>query len=91
MWGGLFWVYFLIVYFFIGFIFKVQYFLYYDFKVLYIVGRGKDSMGNGFRGCLTDGDFFFLIGYVEQKVDVFQGMKGGGKNSCVKGMGSYCV
>lgn len=91
MWGGLPWAYLLIAHLPIGLIPKAQHLPHHDPKAPYIAGRGKDPMGNGFRGCPTDGDLSSLIGHVEQKADVFQGMKGGGKNSCVKGMGSYCV
>lgn len=68
------WAHLLIAHLSIGLVPKAQHLPHHNPKAPHITGRGEDPMGNGFRGCPTDGDLSSLIRHVGQKGDMFQGM-----------------
>lgn len=70
--------YLLIAHLPIGLVSKTQHLPHHNPKAPHIAGCGEGAVGNGFRGCPTDGDLSPLTGHVEQKGDVFQGIGGRG-------------
>lgn len=68
--------YLLIAHLPVGLVPKAQHLPHHNPKAPHITGRGEDPMGDGFRGCPTDGDLSSLKGHGGHKGDVFQGMEG---------------
>lgn len=90
--GGVLQAYLLIAHLSIGLVSKAQHLPHHNPKAPHIAGGGEGAMGDGFRGCPTDGDLSSLMGHVGQKGDMFQGMVGPvGEKITVKGMSNYYV
>lgn len=67
----------------IGFVPKAQHLPHHNPKAPHVTSRGEDPVGNGFRGCPSDGDLSSLIRH--RKVMCFRAGRKGEKTPVGKG------